>query len=316
MAAMSAYELQRAANMRANRQQLVSMGLDAPEDRAAVPTATSRKRSRPPPSLHDESALRRSGRTRAPVQHFGDMTRSDELLLRSSPAVRSAAGPLAQTNPHAAFLRASGLRVSEANAHASLGARSSIRPSASVLAAAGRSERPPAEAGSTRSLKLEVASFVERCLGKSVEGPPTKLTVVQALTSKLSPRFSKYSGSLEWANAIVLWVNIGGPDYNNNFLDDGARITWYASPRHSEDTPIVQRLVRSTRAPKSTKLAEQKDDQVLLFCRLPGEPYVCCGRLTYESHNPDVHPIKFVWKLDDIESLRKSAAFREILEVK
>ena len=42
-------------------------------------------------------------------------------------------------------------------------------------------------------------------------------------------RFSKYTGSLEWANAVVLWVNVGGPDYTNLFLERGAQMTWYAA---------------------------------------------------------------------------------------
>ena len=37
-----------------------------------------------------------------------------------------------------------------------------------------------------------------------------------------SARFSKYSGSLEWRNAIVLWVIVGGSDYRNLFFPDAA----------------------------------------------------------------------------------------------
>ena len=57
-------------------------------------------------------------------------------------------------------------------------------------------------------------------------------------------------------------------------------------------------------------------DEVLLFCRLVGEPYVCCGRLRYVSHDARRLPVKFVWNLADIQQLRKSEAFQSILSVK
>lgn len=42
------------------------------------------------------------------------------------------------------------------------------------------------------------------------------------------PRFSKYMGALEWKNAVCLFVNVGGAEYNNLFLDDGRMVTWFA----------------------------------------------------------------------------------------
>ena len=125
------------------------------------------------------------------------------------------------------------------------------------------------------------------------------------------PTFSKY-GTTEWRNAIVLWVNIGGGDYNNVFLDGadgGLDLTWFASPRHHEGTPLVHRL-----------LSAAPSDTVLLFCRLlePGssskyEPYVCCGRLQYASHDGRRQPIKFVWRLRDAAALRKTDGFKDVL---
>ena len=53
--------------------------------------------------------------------------------------------------------------------------------------------------------------------------------------------------------------------------------------------------------------------RLLLFCRLPGEQYVCCGRLGYVSHVPDRQPLKFVWRLLDLPALQESEAFRELL---
>ena len=51
-------------------------------------------------------------------------------------------------------------------------------------------------------------------------------------------------------------------------------------------------------------------EPVLLFCRLPGEPYVCCGRLSYVSHVPRRQPLKFVWRLLDEPRLRGKEAWQ------
>ena len=45
------------------------------------------------------------------------------------------------------------------------------------------------------------------------------------------PKFNKHAGILEWKNAIVLWVNIGGEGYENVFFQlappkDGGRCTF------------------------------------------------------------------------------------------
>ena len=76
---------------------------------------------------------------------------------------------------------------------------------------------------------------------------------------------------------------------------------------YDEGSPVVQRLLEG--ADEGAKSAAH----VLLFCRLPGEPYVCCGRLGYVSHNPGRRPIKFVWALRDFERLRGSEHFQALL---
>ncbi|RYG51207.1 hypothetical protein EON66_11015 [archaeon] len=43
---------------------------------------------------------------------------------------------------------------------------------------------------------------------------------------------------------------------------------------------------------------------VCLICRLGTDPYVWCGRLTYVSHDATRHPIKFIWRLADVDELR------------
>ncbi|CAN0410566.1 unnamed protein product [Ectocarpus sp. 12 AP-2014] len=55
-------------------------------------------------------------------------------------------------------------------------------------------------------------------------------------------------------------------------------------------------------------------DVVLLFCRLPNEPYVFCGRLGYSKHWAGERPVRFVWRLIDAAGLTKRPDFKAILE--
>ncbi|CAN0311623.1 unnamed protein product, partial [Scytosiphon promiscuus] len=55
-------------------------------------------------------------------------------------------------------------------------------------------------------------------------------------------------------------------------------------------------------------------DAVLLFCRLPSEPYVFCGRLGYSKHWSAERPVRFVWRLLDAVGLAACPDFRAIVE--
>jgi hypothetical protein len=127
------------------------------------------------------------------------------------------------------------------------------------------------------------------------------------------PKFNKYSGVVEWVNAVQLWVNLGGPDQNNLFLDQGERMTWYGGKTHYEDTPVIRRML-----PKAQGGARQAP--ILLFCRLPHltkkgsmAPYMFCGELEYVSHRAG-HPLTFEWRLKDREGLGASKTFQRMLK--
>lgn len=170
-----------------------------------------------------------------------------------------------------------------------------------------RVERPPAEKGTARGIALDVDAFLEKYLGKMVADHFTKEAAIDALTFGKGARFSKYVGALEWRNAVVLWVNIGGSDYKNAFSasdDGGLTMSWYASPSYHEQSPVVERLIGSV----TSKMP------ILLLCRLPGEPYVCCGRLKYVSHVPRRQPLKFTWQLADEPMMRERPDFKAIME--
>lgn len=55
-------------------------------------------------------------------------------------------------------------------------------------------------------------------------------------------------------------------------------------------------------------------DTVLLFCRLPKEPYVFCGRLGYAQHWPEERPVRFVWRLLDAGRLASWPDFKAIVK--
>ena len=279
---LTAYELERLENIRQNNLRLQELGLDAPPpSRAGASVRAPPKRKRPALSTEEPVERRRSLRQRVATVIY-----SDETPL---PQTHSRAQPVERSRPYEA---------PEDDDQEDGAARESTAVQTDVA------ERPPPDAGSARAIELSVDAIMERHLGKPVSSTFTKAAAVEAITGRKKVSFSKYSGTLEWRNAILLWVNIGGADYRNVFFDGGARMTWYASPTNHEGTPVVRRLLAGK-------------DAVLLFCRLQqegsSEPYVCCGRLAYVSHDQSRQPLKFVWSLRDLEMLRKSADFRELL---
>lgn len=336
-AGLSAYELERLANMRRNAAHLESLGL---ESRApgGVPArrpaggSSGKSRARPLPPPPPAEGVRRSTRQRTVVAPYTDDTPLPETR-RMLPQRGPYEGP--DEPPDV-----------EEDGEADKDSSAPAAPLPSL------DERPPPEPDSARAIPLDVPALLAGHLGVQVAGAPTKLSAVTAMTRGRRAKFSKYAGALEWKNAIVLWVNIGGKDYKNVFFqltppkDGGAAggagdasdagsstagggsrgglgMTWYASERNHDATPIVQRLVSigkktaaaaadgSSSASSSSKAAVK--EAVLLFCRLPGEPYVCCGRLSYVKHVAGRQPLKFVWKLEDAPALKGQPDFEALM---
>ena len=295
MEELSSYELERRENMRQNFRRLCALGLadeaDDPDRQTRTqPRRAPAKRPRPERSAEPPRPLRRS--TRKPSE------------AAASSAADSGSGAAADDDDAASVNDADFINDDDDD-------DDDAPPRRAPRPAGPPKERPPPDARSTRAIKVDAAAFVDAHLGRQIPGPPTKESVVTLLNGGKRPTFSKY-GTTEWRNAVVLWVNIGGGDYNNVFLDGedgGLDLTWFASPRHHEGTPLVHRL-----------LSAAPSDTVLLFCRLlePGssskyEPYVCCGRLQYASHDGRRQPIKFVWRLRDAAALRKTDGFKDVL---
>jgi hypothetical protein len=149
-------------------------------------------------------------------------------------------------------------------------------------------------------------------LGQSMERMGKALVMEESARRAVSSyaggpiSFNKYSGVQEWGNnALFLWINLNPPqsDVLNEFPHGGRQVTWYGGSRMHSGTPAIQKLIRVGQE------AEGSGGGVVLWCRQyvaekrTFGPYVCFGRLTYHSHEPESQPLTFVWNLRDYDSL-------------
>jgi hypothetical protein len=75
---------------------------------------------------------------------------------------------------------------------------------------------------SSKDVMVDVSSFHAAHLGQSLvpeTGGAMKATALAALAGGTAPRFNKYSGIVEFANAVVLFVNLDGSYYANVFRE-------------------------------------------------------------------------------------------------
>ena len=289
---LSPYELQRAENIRQNNARLEALGLEGqPQGPPRQPAAGS-SRKRRVHAVDPEAYVRRSTRR---------VTRVD-YTEPNAPAAGAAAA--SSSSSSSSRPEPASAEENEEDDAATAAVAVALAPAVPFI-----DDRPPAEDRSTRAVSVAVADILESA-GRPVAGPSTKESVVALLACGGRPRFSKYLGALEWRNAVSLFVNVGGAEYNNLFLDGGRQITWFAGSQQHEETPIVRRLLGTSQSSKTT---------VLLFCRLvvpKAEPYVCCGQLRYVSHDFRRRPLKFTWALENHAELKKCAAFVELLNFK
>ncbi len=118
--------------------------------------------------------------------------------------------------------------------------------------------------------------------------------------------------------------------YANTFLDNSTTMVWFAQPTQKVSTPVIQRLLQNglsaARAaqlpvtgwpsddpalqvpppPPGAEAVEILPATIVLFCRLPDQPYVCFGRLALRLFDGSQQPLKFVWYLCDVARLRDS----------
>ena len=129
------------------------------------------------------------------------------------------------------------------------------------------------------------------------------------------PKFNKYSGVVEFRNAVLLFINVNGSNYTNTFdtpeKGPGAgemQVTWFAQPTMHEGTPVVKRLT-----------AQGARNPTFLFCRAvpergPTQPYCACGQLALvDVDAARKGAIRFRFTLSAFEVLKTRRPFRDLL---
>ena len=175
---------------------------------------------------------------------------------------------------------------------------------------------PPPAPDSCRALDADVAAIQAGWVGEQIVpldgGGGMKAAAMARLWGiapyMRPPRFSKYSGIQEWRNAVALFVNVSGKTgdvYDNVFSAGAARMSWFAQRFHTEESPVIVKMVGGDGAPPPVP--------VVLYVRREGEAYVYCGRLTPDKVFPDEQPLKVVWNLEDAGRLGRSEALQELL---
>ena len=190
---------------------------------------------------------------------------------------------------------------------------------------------PPPAANSVRSINIDTKAllFGEKGVLGQMMGHTGKEYVINESFALAYPEdqkrlsgyklsFNKYCGVQEFQNAIFLWINLGSKDNPvvNDFLDDARQVTWFGGSRMHDESPVIHKLLNYGRQDNSNS---KPHSNIILWCRRyqtetkQFTPYVCFGRLSYQSHVPQSHPLKFIWNLIDYEGLKNhsDAAVRE-----
>ena len=245
---MNEYEARRDARIARNRAILAQLVGDLPHAMMTAPTGGPRAstggsgKKRPRATINEED-LRRSGRIRnLPAPIYTTFERDDDLGDANSKSRRpDRDNKRRQTNDDeraaAAKDRYAGTSAAGGIVTTTSGPRSS-KPAA------------PPSANSLRSLDAKMSECAANHLGRPVSDGTGgfKAAVVHEISPIANPKFSKMSGIQEWRNVVTLFVNVGdkhGNSYDNVFTHCGGRITWFAQPRQGEDTPVIQRIVKT-----------------------------------------------------------------------
>ncbi len=300
-AGLTEIELERLENIKRNRAVLDSVGLGG---KARNHDEAMRQKKKPKPK-HAPPPRQPTEPTRRSMRNLGKEApdyREDAINLTSSLAASSL-----PSRPRARWTETEGEDLGPGEAFDA----EAIRQARAAAVSSG-----PAP-GSSRTLDADLGRVLGEYLGKKV--PFTgKQCVMDLLTPEGSgyAKFSKYAGVVEWRNAVVLWVNVDGGDYDNLFLKGGSEMTWFAGSRVTAETPVMLRLIEAGKDVEKREKGEKgKGDtsEILLFCRLQGEPYVFMGRVYHEWYETRRHPIKMIWRLRDWEAIKESSDVKEIV---
>jgi hypothetical protein len=192
---------------------------------------------------------------------------------------------------------------------------------------------PPPAVNSVRSINIDTKTLVlgeKGVLGQMMDHTGKEFVINESFSLAAYPEdqkrlagsrlsFNKYCGVQEFKNAIFLWINLGSKDNPvvNDFLDDAKQVTWFGGSRMHDESPVIHKLLQYGQ--QDDKVDNEPHSDIILWCRRyqtdtkQFTPYVCFGRLTYHSHVPQSHPLKFIWNLVDYDGLKNhsDAAVRE-----
>jgi len=105
-----------------------------------------------------------------------------------------------------------------------------------------------------------------------------------------------------------------GSAYGNQFSEGGRSITWFAQPRHTIQTPVLQRIIPGLAGDEGAAASGKSasggagDTPVVLFLRLPGRPYVFAGRCKAAAVDSSSSPIRVQWRMQHFDALSAQAA--------
>lgn len=186
---------------------------------------------------------------------------------------------------------------------------------------------PPA-ANSVRSINIDTKTLVlgeKGLLGQMMDHTGKEFVINESFALAAYPddqkrlagsrlSFNKYCGVQEFKNAIFLWINLGSKDNPvvNDFLDDAQQVSWFGGSRMHDESPVIHKLLKLGQQHQHDDKggSEKPHSDIILWCRRyqtdtkKFTPYVCFGRLTYHSHVPQSHPLKFIWNLVDRDGLK------------
>jgi hypothetical protein len=90
------------------------------------------------------------------------------------------------------------------------------------------------------------------------------------------------------------------------------------------DSPVIRRMIKIGTGAAASPL-QPGEENIMLFVRIEGEPYVCLGRVALLGCDLQAHPVVFSWTLLDRDGLlsapsddekdTKINAFRRIVEI-
>jgi hypothetical protein len=307
---LSDYEKLRLANIRRNEEQLRLLGLDIGGITSVAcgrmaPTAATRRRRARPLRIPD-------GTERRSARNLGKAAPDyRELQVGESRGTVAAPSATASRSEQAVDPEA-GAAEAEAGAAGDGG-----RPKRRKVKHSTEPRPKPASAKSCKNLVVDLERLANVHLGAVIPplGGQVKRAAMEAAAGG-AVTFSRMSGIQEWENCVALFINVYGEGYKNAFLSGGREVTWFAQPRQWEGTPVIQRMINCEGGEvidDDGVAAMVEETPVILFCRCEGQGYVYCGRLGYRGHDPARIPVRFVWSLDEYETLQSCAPFQDLV---